>query len=70
MSHREGPAAPGPVALASDHGGFELKEALEAYLRRRGYAVIDVGTHDKTSCDYPVFAQKAAEAVASGQANR
>jgi len=70
VSQPDGPAAPGPIALASDHGGFELKEALEAYLKRRGYAVLDVGTHDKTACDYPVFAQKAAEAVASGQAWR
>ena len=70
MSYQEGQAAPGPVVLASDHGGFELKEALEAYLKRQGYAVLDVGTHSKESCDYPVFAQKAAEAVASGAAWR
>jgi len=70
VSYREGQAAPGPVALASDHGGFELKEALEAYLRRQGFSVLDVGTHSKESCDYPVFAQKAAEAVASGAAWR
>lgn len=60
----------GPVALASDHGGFPLKEALERYLTGKGTQVIDVGTHSKDACDYPVFARKAAEEVAQGRAWR
>jgi len=58
------------VALASDHGGYLLKEALERYLSGKGVSVLDLGTHSTESCDYPVFARKAAEAVASGQAQR
>lgn len=58
------------VVLASDHGGFALKEALERYLVGKGIAVLDVGTHSAESCDYPVFARKAAEAIARGDAWR
>jgi len=58
------------VALASDHGGYPLKEALEHYLSGKGVSVLDLGTHSTEACDYPVFARKAAEAVASGQAWR
>ncbi len=63
-------AAPGPVVLASDHGGFPLKEAILRHLERAGYRVIDVGTHSTEACDYPVFARAAAEALARGQAWR
>jgi deoxyribose-phosphate aldolase len=57
------------VALGADHGGYALKEALKRHLSGR-YEIIDVGTHNTESCDYPVFARKAAEAVASGAAWR
>ena len=60
----------GRVALASDHGGFALKEALKRHLESHGVPVLDVGTHSTDACDYPVFARKAAEAVASGEAWR
>ncbi len=60
----------GAVVVASDHGGFELKEAIKRHLSASGRAVIDVGTHDKNACDYPVFARAAAEAIASGKAWR
>jgi deoxyribose-phosphate aldolase len=60
----------GPVAVASDHGGFELKEAIERHLLAKGVQVLDVGTHSKEPCDYPVFAGAAAQAIASGQVRR
>lgn len=60
----------GPVVVASDHGGFELKEAIKRHLSARGISVLDVGTHDKNTCDYPVFARAAAEAIAAGKASR
>ena len=60
----------GPVVVASDHGGFDLKEAIKRYLLGRGVQVIDVGTNSKDAVDYPVFAKAAAEAVASGEAWR
>ena len=62
--------AAGPVVLGSDHGGFELKEALKRHLERLGVKVIDAGTHSKEACDYPVFARAAALAVARGEAWR
>ena len=58
------------LVLASDHGGFALKEDLKAWLRGEGYDIIDVGTHSTASCDYPVFAAKAARVIASGEAWR
>lgn len=62
--------ASGPVVVASDHGGFALKEAIKRHLAARGVRVIDVGTTSKDACDYPVFARAAAEAVARGEAWR
>ncbi|RMG64094.1 MAG: deoxyribose-phosphate aldolase [Calditrichaeota bacterium] len=58
------------IALGSDHGGFELKERLKAYLQSQGYTVVDVGTHSTESVDYPVFAARVAQKVASGQCQR
>jgi len=56
------------VALAADHGGFEMKEALAAHLGERGFSVIDCGTEGKEAVDYPDFALAAAQIVAHGQA--
>lgn len=53
------------IALGADHGGFELKEEIISYLKESGYDVEDFGTYSKESCDYPDYALKAAEAVAS-----
>jgi ribose 5-phosphate isomerase B len=58
------------VAIAADHGGFELKEQLEQFLKDWGYSVIDLGTKNTEPVDYPDFAAAAAEAVASGRAWR
>jgi deoxyribose-phosphate aldolase len=57
-----------PLALGADHGGFELKEQVETYLRDRGYDVRDFGTHSKEPVDYPKIARAVAEAVARGEA--
>ena len=58
------------IALAADHGGFALKEHLKAYLAAKGVECQDFGTDSTASCDYPIFAKAAAEAVASGQCER
>lgn len=58
------------IAVACDHGGLNLKNALIVYLEKNGYEVRDFGTHTKDSCDYPDFALAAAEAVASGECER
>ena len=57
------------VALGADHGGFELKEALAAHLRDRGFSVLDCGTHGPDAVDYPDFALAAARLVAQGRAS-
>ena len=56
-----------PIALASDHAGFELKAIVEGYLEARGVAYKDFGTDSAESCDYPDFAHPAARAVESGE---
>ena len=45
-----------PIALAADHGGFELKEAVKAHLEELGLEYIDFGTHSTDSVDYPDMA--------------
>ena len=58
------------ISIASDHGGFDLKEDLRAWLTGQGHEVVDFGCHGKESCDYPDFAGPAARAVASGECER
>ena len=59
-----------PIALAADHGGFELKEAVKAHLEEQGIAFIDFGTHSTASVDYPDMALPACDAVVSGQCEK
>ena len=58
------------IALGSDHGGFDLKQVVIAYLEEKGIAYKDFGCADKNSCDYPVFGRAAAEAVAKGECEK
>ena len=58
------------IAIASDHGGYHLKEHIKAYLAARGIQCQDFGTDSTESCDYPIFGKAAAEAVASGQCEK
>ena len=58
------------IAMGSDHGGFDLKEQIKAWLQENGHEVVDFGCHSKESCDYPDFGAAAARAVASGQCER
>ena len=58
------------IAIGADHGGFELKQRLVQHLQSLGHQVRDVGTSSTEAVDYPVFARKVAEAVASGQVER
>ena len=55
------------IAIASDHGGYALKEHIKAYLTAQGKTCKDFGTDSTASCDYPIFGRAAAEAVASGE---
>lgn len=58
------------IAIASDHGGYTLKEHIKAYLAAQGITCKDFGTDSTESCDYPVFAKAAAESVASGECEK
>ena len=57
------------IAVASDHGGFALKEKVKEHLVQRGFEVDDLGTHSEESVDYPVYGKACGEAVASGKAD-
>ena len=50
-------------AMGADHGGYSLKEVVKKHLVEAGHEVLDLGTHDTDSCNYPVYAEKVAYAV-------
>ncbi len=58
-----------PVAIGSDHAGFEYKEAIKVWLEKKGYAVKDFGTFSLDSVDYPDFAHPVATSVETGEAS-
>jgi len=58
------------IAIASDHGGFELKAEIRKHLEERGFQIKDFGTYDEGSCDYPDYGRKAAQAVAEGSCEK
>ena len=58
------------IALACDHGAYDLKEALKKHLEAKGLTCKDFGCYNKESCDYSDFAGPAARAVASGECDR
>ena len=60
----------GVVALASDHAGFSLKEAMKPALDECGLTHIDLGTDGLESVDYPDFGFRMAQALADGRASR
>ncbi len=59
-----------PVALASDHAGFRLKEIAKEILGKLGVPTEDFGTHSEDSVDYPDFAKLALASILEGRADR
>ena len=57
------------IAVGSDHGGLELKQAICKLLKQRELGFADYGTHGSGSVDYPDFGAKVANAVSKGQVN-
>ena len=51
------------IAIASDHGGFELKEKIYKYLLDKNYEIVNFGTYSNESVDYPIYAQKVCDEV-------
>lgn len=56
------------LAMAADHGGYEMKETIKTYLEDKGYTILDLGTHSCDSVDYPNYGKACGEAVTSGKA--
>ncbi len=52
------------IAIGADHGGFELKEKIKAYLQGKGVEVFDFGTNSELSCDYPDIAIALSRSIA------
>lgn len=57
------------IAIACDHSGIELKDAIKSYLTNRQIPFMDFGTHHQESCDYPLFAEKVCKAVINQSAD-
>jgi len=57
------------IAMGADHGAVDLKDSVVAYLRDKGYAVDDLGTHGHASVDYPDFADLVTSRVLDGSAD-
>lgn len=58
------------IAIGSDHGGYELKEQIKAFLDEKGLDYKDFGTYSTDSCDYADIAETACDAVVSGECER
>ena len=58
------------IAIASDHGGFPLKEELVPFIRSLGHDVQDLGVHELAPADYPDAAEKVGLAIRRGDADR
>jgi len=58
------------LLIASDHGGFALKEKLKLYLEKLGFYVKDLGTYSAQRCDFPKFAYALAKQISSGRYKR
>ena len=58
------------IGIASDHGGFELKNALTEYLKKAGVQVEDYGCFSAEACDYPEYAYILCDAVLSGECEK
>ena len=58
------------IALGCDHGVFDLMQKVKAHLNEKGLEYKDFGTYSTESCDYPIYAKAAANAVADGECDR
>ncbi len=54
------------IAIASDHGGYELKEKIKIHLQKRSIDYTDYGTHNTESVNYPDYAHLVCEAISNG----
>lgn len=57
------------IAIAADHGGFELKDSMVEYIKSLGNQVVDLGTNSADSVDYPDYAKKVCEEIQQGDSD-
>lgn len=57
------------IVIGNDHTAVEMKREISAYLQEKGYEIVNVGTDETSSCDYPVYGEKVGRAVANGEAD-
>ena len=57
------------IAIAADHGGFELKDSMVEYIKSLGNEVMDLGTNSSDSVDYPDYAKKVCEEIQQGDSD-
>ena len=58
------------IALGCDHGGYELKQEVIAYLEKNGLEYEDFGCYSTEAVDYPVYAKLVAKAIQSGECEK
>jgi len=58
------------IAIASDHGGYELRQKIMEHLSKRGLEYVDCGCDSPASCDYPDYGKAACARVVSGECER
>ena len=58
------------IAIASDHGGLNLKKHIYNYLIDKNIEVVDFGVNDFQSCDYPIYAKKVCEEILNNNFDR
>ena len=58
------------IAIGNDHAAVDLKQHVSEHLQAQGFEVVNFGTDTADSCDYPIYAEKVAKAVVSGECDR
>ena len=58
------------IAIGNDHVAVDMKNQITTYLESLGHEVINMGTDSTERCDYPIYGEKVARAVAEGRAER
>jgi len=58
------------IAMASDHVGYQMKKELQEYMQILGHDVQDLGPHDATRAEYPIYGRLAADKLAKGEYDR
>ena len=58
------------IGIGNDHSAVELKAEIIGFLKEKGYEIVDFGTNSTESCDYPIYGEKVARAVAAGEVEK